>query len=91
MRKGSGREELTQRRRDAEGLKDDFAQKDKKETKGRLECGRKVNIENHENRFADRNALGVRMGGDNLTPSVPFSADAGREGGGCQAPVARRW
>ncbi len=34
-------------------MEDDFAQKDKKETKGRLECGRKVNIENHENRFAD--------------------------------------
>ena len=35
-----------------EGLKDGFAQKDKKKTKGRLECGRKVNIENHETRSA---------------------------------------
>ena len=32
---------------------DAFAQKDKKETKGQLERGRKVNSENHENRFAD--------------------------------------
>ena len=30
------------------------------------ECGRDVYIENQENRFADRNALGERMGGDNL-------------------------
>ena len=37
----------------AERLEDGFAQKDKKETKGRLERGRKVNIENHENRSAD--------------------------------------
>jgi hypothetical protein len=34
-------------------LEDAFAQKDKKETKGRLERVRMVNIENHENRFAD--------------------------------------
>ena len=49
----SGRKELTRRRGDAERLEDAFAQKDKKETKGRLECGRKANIENHENRSAD--------------------------------------
>ncbi|MBR4190930.1 MAG: hypothetical protein IKQ55_13345 [Kiritimatiellae bacterium] len=34
-------------------MEDAFAQKDKKETKGRLECGKKANIEKHENRFAD--------------------------------------
>ena len=51
-------------RRDAErqrrrgGLKgEDFAQKDKKETKGRLESGRSVGIEKHENRFADMKGL----------------------------------
>ncbi len=53
-REGCEREELTRSRRDAEGLEgEDFAQKNKKETKGRQERGRKVNIENHENRFAD--------------------------------------
>ena len=30
------------------------------------ECGRDVYIEKQENRSADRNALGERMGGDNL-------------------------
>lgn len=49
----SGREELTRRRGAAEGLEDAFAQKDKKEAKGRLESGRKGNIENHGSRFAD--------------------------------------
>ncbi len=52
-REESGREELTRSRGGVEGLEDAFAQKDKKETKGRLECGRKANSENHENRFAD--------------------------------------
>ena len=33
---------------------------------GWLGDGRDVCIENHENRFADRNALGERMDGDNV-------------------------
>ena len=36
---------------------------------GWLGGGRDVYIENQENRFADRNALGERMGGDNLDNS----------------------
>jgi hypothetical protein len=32
--------------------------------------GRDVYIVKHENRFADRNALGERMGGDNLDNSA---------------------
>ena len=36
---------------------------------GWLGDGRDVYIENQENRFADRNALGARMGGDNLDNS----------------------
>ena len=64
-REESGRKELTRRRGAAEGLEDAFAQKDKKETKGRLECGRMVNIENHENHFADmekREGCGCSVG-----------------------------
>ena len=54
---------------------------------GWLGDGRDVYIENQENRFADRNALGVRMGGDNLDNSFkvihpwrntrPFSCSPG--------------
>ena len=76
-----GREELTRRRRDAEGLESAFAQKDKKETKGRLECGRTVNIENHGNRFADNEKERNKMdksGGtkrpDKMSPAVSPAA-----------------
>ena len=39
---------------------------------GWLGDGRDVYIEKHENRFADRNALGERMGGDNLDNPGPL-------------------
>ena len=44
--------------------------------------GRDVYIENQENRFADRNALGERMGGDNLDNSGQlFSRYVAQPGG----------
>ena len=70
-------------------MKDGFAQKDKKETKGRLECGRMVNIENHENRFADMergwNVVGERKcryigNAVCIVLGCPFLIHAGRNG-----------
>ena len=51
MREGSGRKELT-RRRGGLGGGEFLHERTKREQKGRLESGRKVNIESLESRFA---------------------------------------
>ena len=81
--RGCGRAELTRRRRAAEGLKDGFAQKDKKETKGRLECRRMANIETHENRFTDmekREESGCAVGARASRPRGAWEAKNTRKG-----------
>ncbi len=77
VRVGSGRRESTRMSRmPLRGL-------------GCLGDGRDVDIENQENRFADRNALGERMGGDNLDNSGQLVE--GMSGGQLQPLEFRSW
>ena len=61
--------------------------------KGGEERGRDVYIEKQENRFADRNAIGVRMGGDNLDNwgQLFQSAQPERAASGIAGVAVRRW